>query len=42
MRWGKGIYCTYAYNILIRKPEGREHLRDLDIDGRILRWILKE
>jgi hypothetical protein len=25
-----------AYNILIRKPKGRDHLEDIGIDGRII------
>jgi hypothetical protein len=25
-----------AYRILVRKSEGRDHLEDLDLDGRIL------
>jgi hypothetical protein len=30
-----------AYKILVRRPEGRDHLEDLGIDGRIsLEWIL--
>jgi hypothetical protein len=29
--------------VLVGKPKGREHLEDLDLDGRmILKWILKE
>jgi hypothetical protein len=32
-----------AYQILIRKLKGRDHLGDLGIDVRIiLKWILKE
>jgi hypothetical protein len=30
-----------AYSILVGKPEGKNHLEDLDVDGRIiLEWIL--
>jgi hypothetical protein len=29
-----------AYNILIGIPEGKNHLEDLGIDGKILDWIL--
>jgi hypothetical protein len=30
-----------AYKILARKPEGKDHLEDLGIDGKfILEWIL--
>jgi hypothetical protein len=32
-----------AYKILIGNPEGRDHLGELGVDGRIiLKWILKE
>jgi hypothetical protein len=32
-----------TYIILVRKPEGRDHLQDLDIDGRIIsRHILRK
>jgi hypothetical protein len=31
----------YAYKLLVGKPEGKKHLRDLGVDGRIIRsWIL--
>jgi len=31
------------YNILVRKPEGRDHSEDLDIDGKmILKCILRK
>jgi hypothetical protein len=31
----------YAYNVLVGKHEGKNHLEDLDVDGRImLEWIL--
>jgi hypothetical protein len=29
-----------AYNILVEKPEGKNHLEDLGIDGMILQQIL--
>jgi hypothetical protein len=33
----------YAYNILVGKREGRDHLEDLGVGGRIiLRWILRK
>jgi len=32
-----------AYKILIGNPEGRDHLGELGVDGRIiLKWILKK
>jgi hypothetical protein len=31
-----------AYRILVRKPEGKNHLEDQDVDGwTILKWILE-
>jgi hypothetical protein len=31
-----------AYRILVRKPEGKNHLEDQDVDGWIiLKWILE-
>jgi hypothetical protein len=35
---GRGVY-----RILVGTPEGRNHLEDPDVDGRIiLKWILKK
>jgi hypothetical protein len=32
-----------AYWVLMGKPEGRNHLRDLGVDGRIiLKWVLQK
>jgi hypothetical protein len=32
-----------AYRVLVRKPEGRSHLEDPDVDGRIiLKWIFQK
>jgi hypothetical protein len=32
-----------AYRVLVGKPEGRDHLGDAGIDGRvILRWIFRK
>ena len=32
-----------VYRVLVGKPEGRNHLRDPGVDGRIiLRWILRK
>ena len=31
-----------VYRVLVMKPEGKNHLEDPDIDGRIiLRWIFR-
>jgi hypothetical protein len=32
-----------AYKVLVKKLKGRDHLEDVDVDGRItLEWMLKE
>jgi hypothetical protein len=32
-----------AYKILVGRPDGKNHLRDLGIDGRILlKWIFRK
>ena len=31
---GRGVH-----RVLVGKPEGKNHWGDLDIDGKILRWI---
>jgi hypothetical protein len=32
-----------AHNILVGKPEGKNHLKDLGVDGNIiLQWILEK
>jgi len=32
-----------VYRVLVGKPEGRNHLEDTGVDGRItLRWILRK
>jgi len=31
-----------AYKIWVRKLEGKSHLEDLDVDGRILEWVLEK
>jgi hypothetical protein len=28
-----------AYRVLVGKPEERNHLEDLGVDGRIIKWI---
>jgi hypothetical protein len=44
MKWARHIArmgeVRNAYKMLVRKPEGRDHLEDLGMDGRILEWIL--
>jgi hypothetical protein len=45
MRWAGHVErmgeVKGAYNILVGKPEGRNHWKDLGIDGGVtLRWIL--
>jgi hypothetical protein len=35
---GRGVY-----RVLVRKPEGKRHLEDPSVDGRIvLSWIIRE
>jgi hypothetical protein len=40
MKWVEHVACmgeiTDAYKILIRKPEGRDHLEDLGVDEKII------
>jgi hypothetical protein len=31
-----------AYKVLVAKPEGKSCLEDLDVDERVLQWILKK
>jgi hypothetical protein len=31
-----------AYRILVGRPEGRNHLEDPGVDGRIILWIFKK
>jgi hypothetical protein len=36
--WGRG-----TYRVLVGKPEGKNYLQDLGVDGRIvLKWIFKK
>jgi hypothetical protein len=47
MRWAGHIARLgekrRAYRILVGRPEGRSHLRDPGVDGRIiLKWIFKK
>ena len=38
MEEGRGVH-----KVLVGKPEGKDHWRDQDVDGRIiLRWILRK
>ena len=44
LRWAGHVACMGkgrgVYRVLVGKPEGRNHLGDLGVDGRILlRWI---
>jgi len=46
MRWMGHVACLgdmrNAYKIFVGKPEGMNHLEDVNIDGKIiLKWILK-
>jgi hypothetical protein len=44
MRWAGYVEGMgekrYAYVVLVKKPEGKSHMEDLGIAGRI--WVLKE
>ena len=45
MRWAGHVACMGerrgAYRVLVAKPEGKNHLEDLGVDGSvILKWIL--
>jgi len=31
-----------VYRVLVEKPEGKRHLEDPGVDGRILRWIFRK
>jgi hypothetical protein len=31
-----------SYRVLVGKPEERDHLEDIDVDGRILKWTFKK
>jgi len=43
MRWFRHVACMgqmrSVYKIFVTKPEGKNHLEDLDIDVRISEWI---
>jgi len=35
--------CVHLYRVLVGKPEGKNHLGDPGVDGRImLRWIYRK
>jgi len=37
------VIRVYAHKILVEKPEGKNHLGNLRLDGRItLKWVLRE
>jgi len=47
MRWAEHVVRTGenrgVYRALVGKPEGKRHLEDADVDGRIiLRWIFRK
>jgi len=47
MSWEGHVACMGerrgVYGVLVGKPEGREHLGDTGVDGRIiLRWIFRK
>jgi hypothetical protein len=47
MRWVVRVTCIgevkITYSILIEDPEGKKHLEDRDVDGKIiLKWILRK
>jgi hypothetical protein len=31
-----------AYRVLVEKPQRRNHLEDLGVDGSIIKWIFKK
>ena len=31
-----------AYRVFVGRPDGKNHLEDLCVDGRILKWIFKK
>jgi hypothetical protein len=33
---------TGAYRVLVGKSEGKKHLENLDVDGRMFKWNLKK
>jgi len=47
MRWAGHVALMWEgrhiYRVLVGKPEGKDHLGDLGVDGRmILRWIFRK
>jgi len=47
VRWAGHVVCMgerrCAYRVLVGKPEGKNHLGDQGVDGRIiLRWIFRK
>jgi hypothetical protein len=46
IRWvehlARAAYSKGAYRVLMERTEGKNHLEEMDLDGRIiLKWILK-
>ena len=45
MRWAGHVARMErrgVYRVLVGKPEGKNHLEDSSVDGRILRWIFRK
>jgi hypothetical protein len=46
MKWVTHVAYTVrkrkAYRVLVRKPEEKRQAKDLDVEGRLLKWPLRE